>query len=107
MTSSNIYDEIVEEYSQAKSNPYKHYVEEPTFWSCAGKDFSGRTVLDLACGSGHYSRQFRSRGAQQVLHTKQQVFEGKRHDVHPQNGIPGFSFHFPKELSYMATLLLK
>ena len=66
MTSSNIYDEIVEEYSQAKSNPYKQYVEEPTFWSCAGKDFSGKTVLDLACGSGHYSRQFRIHGAHQV-----------------------------------------
>ena len=37
MEPSNIYDEIVEEYSQAKSNPYKQYVEEPTFWSCAGK----------------------------------------------------------------------
>ena len=66
MTSNEIYDEIVEEYSQAKSNPYKHYVEEPTFWSCAGKDFSGKTVLDLACGSGHYSRQFRIYGAHQV-----------------------------------------
>ena len=29
-----------------------------------------------------------------------QVFEGKRHGVHPQNGIPGFALHFPKELSY-------
>jgi len=67
MESSNIYDEIVEEYSQAKSNPYKQYVEEPTFWSCAGKDFSGKTVLDLACGSGHYSRQFRIYGAHQVV----------------------------------------
>ena len=25
---------------------------------------------------------------------------GKRHGVQPQNGIPGFSLHFPKELSY-------
>ena len=28
------------------------------------------------------------------------VFEGKRHGIQPQNGIPGFSMHFPKELSY-------
>ena len=27
-------------------------------------------------------------------------FEGKRHGIQPQNGIPGFSLHFPKELSY-------
>ena len=31
---------------------------------------------------------------------QQQVFEEKRHGVQPQNGIPGFSLHFPKELSY-------
>ena len=30
------------------------------------------------------------------------VFEGKRHGVHPQNGIPGFSLYFPKELSYLS-----
>ena len=29
-----------------------------------------------------------------------QVFEGKRLAVHPQNGIPGFSLHFPLEPSY-------
>ena len=27
-------------------------------------------------------------------------FEGERHGVHPQNGIPGFSLHFPNELCY-------
>ena len=27
--------------------------------------------------------------------------------VHPQNGIPGFPLHFPKELSYGYTLGLK
>ena len=27
-------------------------------------------------------------------------FEGKRHGVQPQNGIPGFSLHCPKEFSY-------
>ena len=37
----------------------------------------------------------------------QQVFEGKSSGVNPQNGIPGFSLHFPKELSYTATLGLK
>ena len=30
----------------------------------------------------------------------QQVFEGKRHGVHPENGIPDFSLQFSKELSY-------
>ena len=31
---------------------------------------------------------------------KQQFFERKRHGVQPLNGIPGFSLHFSKELSY-------
>ena len=63
---SEIYDHIVDQYSETKSNPYKIHIEEPTFWKCAGEYFTGKTVLDLACGSGHYSRQFRSRGAKQV-----------------------------------------
>ena len=28
------------------------------------------------------------------------VFWGKRHGVQPQNGLPGFSLHFPEELGY-------
>ena len=50
-----IYDSIVKEYSNAKTNPYKSYIEEPTFWRCLG-NISGKSVLDLACGSGYYSR---------------------------------------------------
>ena len=66
VTDSEIYDHIVDQYTEAKSNLYKKHVEEPTFWKCAGEDFKGQTVLDLACGSGYYSRQFRIRGAKQV-----------------------------------------
>ena len=36
MTTPMLYDSIVDEYSEIKSNPYKAYVEEPTFWKCAG-----------------------------------------------------------------------
>ena len=50
-----IYDSIVKEYSNAKTNPYKSYIEEPTFWRCLG-NVSGKSFLDLACGSGYYSR---------------------------------------------------
>ena len=66
LNDSEIYDQIVDQYSEAKSNLYKKHVEEPTFWKCAGEDFTGKAVLDLACGSGYYSRQFRSKGAKQV-----------------------------------------
>jgi len=61
-----LYDEIVDQYSAVKANPFKVYVEEPTFFSITG-EFSGLRVLDLACGSGHFSRKMRQLGAAQVV----------------------------------------
>ena len=61
-----IYDKIVDDYSAAKANPFKAFVEEPTFLSMLGP-LEGLRVLDLACGSGHFSRKFCELGAAQVL----------------------------------------
>ena len=60
-----IYDSIVESYAAAKTNPFKVYVEEPTFLLALG-DISNQNILDLACGSGHYSRLFKKLGAAEV-----------------------------------------
>jgi predicted RNA methylase len=38
----------------------------PSFLGLVG-DVSGKSVLDLACGTGFYSREFRRRGATDVL----------------------------------------
>ena len=66
MEEGAIYDGIVSKYSAIKTNPYKTHVEEPTIWACIG-DLERQTVLDLGCGSGHYSRALRSRGARRVV----------------------------------------
>ncbi|KAL7568111.1 hypothetical protein ACA910_019509 [Epithemia clementina (nom. ined.)] len=50
-----IYDDIVEDFAAIKSNAFMVEVEEPTFLEKVG-DLTGLTVLDMACGSGHYTR---------------------------------------------------
>ncbi|MFK0258569.1 class I SAM-dependent methyltransferase [Streptomyces sp. NPDC090445] len=46
--------------------PLMRYGEVPSFLGMVG-DVSGRTVLDLACGTGFYSREFKRRGATDVF----------------------------------------
>ncbi|PBC67577.1 methyltransferase family protein [Streptomyces sp. TLI_235] len=60
------YDEIGEAFEGFKSLPLMRYGEVPSFLGMVG-DVSGRSVLDLACGTGFYSREFRRRGAADVL----------------------------------------
>ncbi|MBM4197451.1 MAG: methyltransferase domain-containing protein [Gammaproteobacteria bacterium] len=59
------YDAIAGSYSQSKHSPLSRYVEAWSFLGWLG-DVSGLTVLDLACGDGHYSRLLASRGARCV-----------------------------------------
>ncbi|MFC9930892.1 class I SAM-dependent methyltransferase [Streptomyces sp. NPDC127190] len=60
------YDEIGEAFEGFKSLPLARYAEVPGFLSMVG-DVRGRSVLDLASGTGFYSREFRRRGAAEVL----------------------------------------
>ncbi|MCD2465432.1 MULTISPECIES: bifunctional 2-polyprenyl-6-hydroxyphenol methylase/3-demethylubiquinol 3-O-methyltransferase UbiG [unclassified Streptomyces] len=60
------YDGIGEAFEGFKSLPLTRYGEVPSFLGLVG-DVSGRSVLDLACGTGFYSREFRRRGATEVL----------------------------------------
>ncbi|MFI6445638.1 class I SAM-dependent methyltransferase [Kitasatospora sp. NPDC050543] len=60
------YDEIGEAFEGFKSLPLMRYGEVPSFLDMVG-DVSGRSVLDLACGTGFYSREFRRRGAADVF----------------------------------------
>ena len=48
------YDEIAEEYSQMM-NPTKIHILIPTFKKIIG-DVQGKSVLDLACGAGFFTR---------------------------------------------------
>ncbi|WP_328868903.1 class I SAM-dependent methyltransferase [Streptomyces sp. NBC_00287] len=60
------YDEIGEAFEGFKSLPLMRYGEVPSFLGMVG-DVSGKSVLDLACGTGFYSREFKRRGATDVF----------------------------------------
>lgn len=60
------YDGIGEAFEGFKSLPLIRYGEVPSFLGMVG-DVSGKSVLDLACGTGFYSREFKRRGAADVF----------------------------------------
>lgn len=60
------YDQIAEEYRQAKHQPWRYYIERHTFLRLIG-DVRGKSVLDLACGEGWYTREMPRRGAARVV----------------------------------------
>ncbi|MGG7569954.1 methyltransferase domain-containing protein [Streptomyces sirii] len=60
------YDEIGEAYEGFKSLPLERYAAVPSFLAMVG-DVRGKSVLDLASGTGFYSREFKRRGAAEVL----------------------------------------
>ncbi|MEU8760835.1 class I SAM-dependent methyltransferase [Streptomyces sp. NPDC048659] len=63
--SGQLYDEIGEAFEGFKTLPLARYGEVPGFLALVG-DVAGRSVLDLACGTGFYSRELRRRGASRV-----------------------------------------
>ncbi|MFF8960152.1 class I SAM-dependent methyltransferase [Streptomyces sp. NPDC014894] len=60
------YDEIGESYEGFKTLPMARYPERGSFLRMLG-DVRGRSVLDLACGTGFYTRQIKRLGAAEVL----------------------------------------
>ncbi len=56
------YDEIAEEYQASKLQPWRQFIESYTLFNTLG-DVTNKSVLDLACGEGFYSRQLKLRGA--------------------------------------------
>ena len=59
------YNNISNKYKYTKTNPVKRYSEEFTFLQILG-DINGKSVLDMACGDGYYSRLIKKLGAGQV-----------------------------------------
>jgi 2-polyprenyl-3-methyl-5-hydroxy-6-metoxy-1,4-benzoquinol methylase len=59
------YNKIAKEYRASKLLPWRIHAEAYTFFKIIG-DLNGKDVLDLACGDGFYSRQFKLRGARLV-----------------------------------------
>ncbi|MFC5723583.1 class I SAM-dependent methyltransferase [Streptomyces gamaensis] len=60
------YDRIGEDYERSKELPLTRYVERPGVLGLL-RDVRGKSVLDLACGTGVYSRHARRLGARRVL----------------------------------------
>lgn len=60
------YDLIAEQYKQSKQSPWRTYIEQHTMLELLG-DVRGKSVLDLACGEGYYSRIFKSLGTRRVV----------------------------------------
>ncbi len=59
------FDAIAKEYKASKLLPWRLHVEAATFFNLLG-DPTGLHLLDLACGEGFYTRQFKIRGAARV-----------------------------------------
>ncbi len=61
-----VYDTIAELYKQSKMLPFRLHIEQFTLLKLLG-DVKEKTVLDLACGEGIYSRKIESLGAARVV----------------------------------------
>jgi toxoflavin synthase len=66
MTVEPQYDRIGSSFDSAKLIPFIQYGELPTIGRLMG-DVRGRTVLDVACGTGFYSRECKRLGARRVV----------------------------------------
>ncbi|MGW0366138.1 class I SAM-dependent methyltransferase [Streptomyces sp. NPDC002990] len=64
--SGQLYDEIGEAFEGFKALPLVQYGEVPSFLAMVG-DVRGKSILDLASGTGFYSREFKRCGAAEVL----------------------------------------
>ena len=60
------YDDIAEQYKRSKHVDWRHHIEQYSLFELLG-DLRGRSVLDLACGEGHYTRLLKAMGASRVV----------------------------------------
>jgi 2-polyprenyl-3-methyl-5-hydroxy-6-metoxy-1,4-benzoquinol methylase len=59
------YEPIAEQYKRAKQQPWRAHIEAFTLMRLIG-DPKGKTVFDIACGEGFYTRMIRQQGAVKV-----------------------------------------
>lgn len=62
---STSYDELGSDYLLTKALPWKRFSEAYTFFRAVGP-VRGCRLIDVACGEGFYSRQFRAAGAEVI-----------------------------------------
>jgi ubiquinone/menaquinone biosynthesis C-methylase UbiE len=66
LTMPTEYNDIAEQYKRSKDVIWRYHIEQYSLFNLLG-DISGRSVLDLACGEGHYTRLLKALGASRVL----------------------------------------
>lgn len=59
------YDDIAEQYKRSKHVVWRYHIEQYSLLELLG-DVRGKSVLDLACGEGHYTRLLKALGAARV-----------------------------------------
>ncbi|MDB9449317.1 class I SAM-dependent methyltransferase [Dolichospermum circinale] len=64
MTSN--YDSIAKEYKESKELPMRLHIEAYTYFNMLG-NLAEKSILDLACGEGFYTRKFKYQGAAKVV----------------------------------------
>ena len=62
------YEDIGDKYNKAKQVEWRKVLEEYTLFEVLLKDFDikDKTVLDFACGDGHYSRRYAKKGCGKI-----------------------------------------
>jgi ubiquinone/menaquinone biosynthesis C-methylase UbiE len=60
------YDTIAEQYNKYHKSPQSLYIDDYTYFHLLG-NVTGKSLLDLACGDGFYTRKFRQKGATRVV----------------------------------------
>jgi 2-polyprenyl-3-methyl-5-hydroxy-6-metoxy-1,4-benzoquinol methylase len=60
------YDRLTRQYQRSKKMPFRVFSEIPDHIELLG-DLRGRSVLDLACGEGFYTRLIKKAGADRVV----------------------------------------
>lgn len=63
---STDYDKIASQYRESKTLPFREYIEWFSYRKMLG-DVAGKSILDLACGEGFYSRRLKQAGARKVV----------------------------------------
>lgn len=61
-----IYDKFARQYKASKSLPFRKYIEWYSYHKLLG-DISQKSVLDLACGEGYYTRRIKKMAAATVV----------------------------------------
>jgi SAM-dependent methyltransferase len=96
------YDDIALDYVKSKVIPAKQFGEVHTFFQ-ALNDVSDKSVLDLVCGDGYYTRAIKTRGASAVTGvdiSKAMISLAKQEESAQRLGIT----HLTRDIAKTATI---